>query len=279
MAKRKRSSSYEKKMKEGYGQGIGIDYKPWITIQDVPSLGRVTRLKGYKIPRQFEFLSDLERNYFYLLEYSDLVEDIQEQYPLLPIEETIIIANELGIKHPTDLKSGEPIVMTTDFLVTTKNNTEVKKFARTLKYKDELMDKRVLEKFEIERFFWERQEVDWGIVTELEVPKDMAHNIAFIHGYSNLSVIEGFENILVEELEDMSIYFIRLLLEAKQTIRQTASDFDHHFGMSSGCGLSLFKHLLMTKVIEIDMTQKLDVNQQLNIKYVRRDFSKKVEAI
>ena len=28
MAKRKRSSSYEKKMKEGYGQGIGIDYKP-----------------------------------------------------------------------------------------------------------------------------------------------------------------------------------------------------------------------------------------------------------
>ena len=140
MAKRKRSSSYEKKMKEGYGQGIGIDYKPWITIQDVPSLGRVTRLKGYKIPRQFEFLSDLERNYFYLLEYSDLVEDIKEQYPLLPIEETIIIANELGIKHPTDLKSGEPIVMTTDFLVTTKNNKEVKKFARTLKYKYELMD-------------------------------------------------------------------------------------------------------------------------------------------
>lgn len=27
MAKRKRSSSYEKKMKEGYGQGIGSDYK------------------------------------------------------------------------------------------------------------------------------------------------------------------------------------------------------------------------------------------------------------
>lgn len=67
--------------------------------------------------------------------------------------------------------------MTTDFLVTTKNSKEVKKLARTLKYKDELMDKRVLEKF------------------------------------------------------------------------------------------------------EIDMAQKLDVNQQLNVKYVRRDFSKKVEAI
>lgn len=86
------------------GQGIGIDYKPWVTIQDVPSLGRATRLKGTKVPRQFEFFSDLERNYFYLLEYSDLVIDIREQYPLLPIEETLVIAEELGIKHPTDPK-------------------------------------------------------------------------------------------------------------------------------------------------------------------------------
>lgn len=51
------------KLKEGLGQGTGIDYKPWIKIQDVPSLGRSTRLKGIKIPRQYEFLSDLERNY------------------------------------------------------------------------------------------------------------------------------------------------------------------------------------------------------------------------
>lgn len=44
-------------MKEGYGQVIEIDYKPWITIQDVLSLGKVTRLKGHKIPRQFERIS------------------------------------------------------------------------------------------------------------------------------------------------------------------------------------------------------------------------------
>lgn len=122
MAKRKRSASYDRKFKEGRGQGVGIEYKPWITIQDVPSLGRATRLKGFKVPRQFEFLSDLERNYFYLSEYSDSVVDIREQYPLLPIEETIVIADELGIKHPADPKTGEPIVMTTDFLVTTNSS-------------------------------------------------------------------------------------------------------------------------------------------------------------
>jgi hypothetical protein len=57
MAKRNRENrpdKYEKWIKEGYGQGIGMDYKPWLTIQDVPSKGRVTRLHGIKIDRQHD---------------------------------------------------------------------------------------------------------------------------------------------------------------------------------------------------------------------------------
>ncbi|PGM86751.1 TnsA endonuclease N-terminal domain-containing protein [Bacillus cereus] len=268
MAKRKRAPSIEKKLKDGHGLGLGIDYKPWVTIQDVPSLGRATRLKGVKIPRQFEFLSDLERNFFYLLEYSDLAIDIREQYPLFPIEETIIIADELGIKHPTNPKTGEPIVMTTDFLITVIKNQQLQHLARTLKYKDELMNERVLEKFEIERVYWERQDIDWGIVTELEIPKDMAHSISFSHGYADISVIEGFEEVTAYDIEDMSIYFIKKLLAEDQTVKQISKEFERDFGMVVGCGLSLFKHLIITKAIEMDLLEKLDVNQIQQIKVV-----------
>nr|WP_240436286.1 TnsA endonuclease N-terminal domain-containing protein [Brevibacillus laterosporus] len=44
------------------------------------------------------------------------------------------MANELGINHPTDLKTGSPIVMTTDFLLTVnkgQNVTEVKGKAKS----------------------------------------------------------------------------------------------------------------------------------------------------
>lgn len=99
MSKRKRTSEVDKWIKEGRGSGIGADYKPWLKIQDVSSQGRSTRLKGIKTNRQHEFLSDLERNYFYLTEYSDLAVDIREQFPLLPLGETMIIADELGIKQ------------------------------------------------------------------------------------------------------------------------------------------------------------------------------------
>lgn len=279
MAKRKRSSSIDRKLKEGLGQGIGIDYKPWITIQDVPSLGRSTRLKGIKVPRQHEFLSDLERNYFYLLEYSDLIIDIREQFPLLPVAETIVIANELGLKHPTNPKTGEPAEMTTDFLVTINNNGQSQHLARTLKYKDELMDERVLEKFEIERIYWERNEVDWGIVTELEIPKTMAHNIAFVREYFDIFNIEGFDKCTQLDIEDMSIYFLRCLLDQQKSVKQIAKDIERDFGLLIGCGLSLFKHLVISKAIEIDMKNKLDVNQIITIEAVRKDFSEKVRAI
>nr|WP_239499979.1 transposase [Bacillus pseudomycoides] len=82
-------------------------------IQDVSSLGRSTRLKGIKTSRQHEFLSDLERNYFYITEYSYFV-----------------IADELGIKHPTDPKTGEPIVMTKDFLLSVELENDKCKYLK-----------------------------------------------------------------------------------------------------------------------------------------------------
>lgn len=67
MAKRNRESKpeiYAKWIKEGYGQGIGIDYKPWLTNQDVPSRGRATRLHGIKVDRQHDVFSDKEKSIF-----------------------------------------------------------------------------------------------------------------------------------------------------------------------------------------------------------------------
>ncbi|MBS4192855.1 heteromeric transposase endonuclease subunit TnsA [Bacillus sp. FJAT-49705] len=279
MSKRKRVSSTEKKQKNGHGQGMGVDYKPWLVIQDVSSLGRSTRLKGIKIPRQYEFLSDLERNYFYLLEYSDLVVDIREQYPLLPIEETIIIADELGIKHPVHPQTKEPIVMTTDFLVTKLDNGKPVNLARTLKYKDDLMDERVIEKFEIEREYWQRQGVDWGIVTELEVPKEMALNITFVHAYADLSHIEDFRHFAKDDLDMFSVYLLTHLLSYELTVREAAIQLEQVFNLPSGSGLTLFKHLVITKAIEIDLMHKLDVNQIIEIKSIRKDYSQKVRAI
>jgi hypothetical protein len=79
MAKRKRKTdqiTIEKRIKEGRGQGVRADYKPWLTIQDVPSHGKATRVKGWTTDRVHHLLSQLETSYFYLLDWSPLVLDM-----------------------------------------------------------------------------------------------------------------------------------------------------------------------------------------------------------
>jgi len=266
MAKRNRKLDYDKMIKEGNGSGIGKDYKPWLEIQDFPSKGRVTRVKGIKTERQHELFSDLERNYFYYLDFADNVVDIREQFPLLPIEETITIAKELGIEHPTNPISREPIVMTTDFLITFKEkNGEVIEKARTLKYKNDLVDKRILEKFEIERQYYFKRGIDWGIVTEEEVDKSVSKSIADLYTYQNIKEIELFKEIDAEMLDDMKLYFIRHCSGYGGTLKDICSYFDKTMNMDIGSGIAMFKHLLVTKVISINIFEGIDLKKHIDV--------------
>lgn len=208
----------------------------------------------------------MERNYFYYLDFADNVVDIREQFPLLPINETIMIAKELGIEHPKDPVTKEPIVMTTDFLIAFKEqNGDIVEKARTLKYKNDLLNKRVLEKFEIERLYFEKQEIDWGIVTEEEVDKTVSNFIADLYTYQYLSEIESFNEIDVESLEDMKLYFISQCTSYEGSIKSLCRNFDKNMNMSIGSGIAMFKHLIISKMININVFENIDFNNHITI--------------
>src|SRR5262245_6874782 len=112
MAKRKRHRTLEsirRLIRQGRGVGRFGNYKPWLYIQDVPSRGLACRTKGWKTGRVHHFLSRLELFYFYMLEWSPVVLDVREQYPLLPLQETLSIAASCGIRHPVDPVTRVPI--------------------------------------------------------------------------------------------------------------------------------------------------------------------------
>lgn len=279
MAKRKRKIDIEKRIMEGRGTGRLNEYKPWLTIQDVPSEGRASRIKGIKTGRKHELLSDMERDYFYILDFLDTVKDIREQFPLLPLEETELIAKELGYEHPKDPKTGEVIVMTTDFLVTIAQNNKNLEIARTIKQRDDLFDRRIVEKFEIERVFWERKGIDWSIVTEEEINDDLVKNISMIHNYRDISLIDSFIDIEASEIQDLAYEFLRRMINNPKTMRKICHEFENEMCLEKGTGLSIFKHLVINKIIEIDITQKINVNRNIPILNVIEASIKKMEAI
>jgi TnsA endonuclease N terminal/Mu transposase, C-terminal len=203
VAKRKRVINeriIKKRQKEGRGQGRGANYQPWLRIQDVPSQGLSTRIKGWKTGRCHHFLSKLECQYFYILEWSPIVSDVREQYPL-ELSETLEIAERLGIKHPTDPRTQQPIVMTTDFVNTVDRQGKLIDQARAIKYSRDLSSDRTLEKLEIERVYWTERETDWGIVTEHEMEPVLAANVSWVHAYGAATALSPLTDKIIRRVE------------------------------------------------------------------------------
>lgn len=118
-----RSRKTEEKWREaGRGQGERNEYSPWLTGRDVPSRGGTYQPWGWHISRQYELLSKWEYYYFLHLEWAWVAHrriwDIREQFPLQWVDDTVALAEKLGLSHGTDVASGDPQTMTTDFMVT-----------------------------------------------------------------------------------------------------------------------------------------------------------------
>lgn len=242
-------AKFERYVKEGRGKGSGKQYKPWITIQDFPSRGRVSRSPGWKSDRIHHFLSDWELRLFYIFEWSDEVKDIREQFPLLDLDLAFCIADEMGIKYPKDRESGTPYVLTTDFVLTIRQNNKIVQIARTFKLAKDLEKTRVLEKLELEKRYWDRQNIDWGIVTEQEISKVFADNVRWLHS--------AYRWELTEQTDKEPYHYNELLksrlAEGKSTISSITTALDYEKGFESGTSLFLFRHLVARKEIIVDM--------------------------
>jgi hypothetical protein len=256
MAKRKygwTENKIARYYKEGRGSGELSSYKPWLTIQDVPSTGRSHRPQGWKTSRMHELMSDLERDCFYILEWDDNVIDIREQYPL-DREKTLQIAEKKQIKHSVDSSTQTPIVMTTDFLITIRENNSIRYAIKTVKPSVELNDKRTIQKLETEREYWESSGIEWGIVTELDLPRGLCENIGWIHRYHELE-----DNLL-----DLSFMLFQDLKESPETVLKGINSFDEKYSCEKGTALSLFKYLIAQKYIKIDMNHRFDIQTPID---------------
>lgn len=270
MAKRKRGfteEKYKRWVKEGRGSGELSEYKPWIRIQDVSSLGTSTRPFSHKTGRQHELLSNHEKYYLYILEFSDRVVDIREQYPLLMREDTISIAEELGIQHPKDPSTKENIVMTTDFIIIEEANGKMIMKARTIKQVADLKE-RVLEKFEIERAYWERRGIDWKIVTENEINDIYAENLKMLRKFCHIKNQLGVETLSKRNREIILTRLQSTLVENKnRIIRDVLTDFDDYMSLQSGTSIALYKHLIYNKRLQIDLTGPFDLDGYCQVEY------------
>ena len=243
--------TYHRRICEGRGSGTMEQYKPWITIHDLASRGFVSRVYGLKTRRIHHLLSRNETAFFYILDESERVLDIREQFPLLPVDETVQIAQDAGIWHPRDPESRYPYVMTSDFLITTPDGLCV----RSVKETKDLARIRVREKLEIERRYWKERGVDWKIVTEEQIDFQKARNIEWMRK------ARGYPDMMPEDADTESIlaFFQELYEGSSLSIAQIARATEEAFLLEKGAGLLTYQYLIMKKRLRVDLSLPMDI--------------------
>lgn len=247
--------------KEGRGDGHGKDYQPWLTIQDVPSLGRVTRVHSFKTDRAHHCLSDLETGLFHLLDWSECVSDIREQFPLNR-DITREIARQMGIEHPRDPHSRADLVMTTDFLVDVRRATQVGSLPYSVKPASELEDSRTLDKLELERRYWALKKIPWFLVTDRDLPERRILNLEWLHEMRSLDQLQVNHP---DYWKDRCHRFIGELSRARGgLIQDLFLHLELRCGFAVGEPLTVLRHLAANKQIGLDLDAEFSTRSPLH---------------
>lgn len=257
---------------DGCGQGVGASYRPWLTVQQVKSIGTSNRLYGRVTGRTHHFLSNIERNAFLIYDWAGAVQDIREQFPL-DRARTTAIADCMGIKHPRYPGTDVLVVLTTDVLLDVAVDGGLVKVARAIKPSNKLSGRRTLEKLEIERRYWSAQGVDWGLVTERDLPPLMLRNLDWLAGPWARDEWEEGDPERIAHLE------AELASRGDVALGEFCTAMARQLAMAKGTALSLVRRLLGTKRWRADLSLPLaDVDRPISDYVVVRTTQQRASA-
>ncbi|WP_256807408.1 TnsA endonuclease N-terminal domain-containing protein [Bradyrhizobium sp. Bra64] len=238
-------SRIAKYVREGRGRGTGSNYKPWLRVFDVPSLGKSHRVFWPKTGRVHHLLSDLEYYAFLRHCFDHRTSDIREQFPL-PREDTVEIARQLGVRHP---RREVILVMTTDLLVTQVTPAGRLDRAFAIKEDKELRKERTLQKLEIERLYWERRGVPWAIIPSSRLRNTHSYNLEWLFGGpSKANAKPEIDSAIRAHLADAIKDFEHLPLHA------VCGVVDGRLALRAGRTLAMARRMIFEKALLVDLS-------------------------
>ena len=261
VVRNRKSDKY--RLKEKRGMGRGKDYRPWLEPHEFGSNGRAHRIRGWIIDRSYSFMSDGEVRCFMLMQMKKGVVDIREQYPLLPLALTEVIAEEIGVSHPPKNKK-KKTVMTTDLVVTFFDKEKgLYEVAIAVKTKEQLKNPRTLEKLSLEEEYWKRLGVKFVVVTEEDLDQKMAINLTFIYRQYFWKEENGLTDEFVEEL----VATLKdKLKEQDKRLSDILQEIEKQYELEEGEGPNFIYYLITHQKIEVNLSETLSLNK-LQIKF------------
>lgn len=223
-------------------------YKSAIKVSDFSSKGTVSRVFSKKTGRIHHLLSVLEASVFTLLDFNKNVIDINEHYELYDVRELIddldIDFSSFKDKNKNDYK------ISTTFLITLKNNEKV---AISCKNYSELYKNNVQLYLEIQRRYWKRKNIEWGIVTNKDINEIKLKNIKWLNLSKDIPINIDIYREIVDSLDSFKgnlkefIEFISIINNYKEEEI-----------------LATFKNMIIEEIILINFDKELTLSSLMS---------------
>lgn len=224
------------------------EYKSAIKVSDFSSKGTVSRVFSKKTGRVHHLLSVLETNVFTLLDFNKNIIDINEHYELYDVRELIddldIDFSSFKDKNKNDYK------ISTTFLITLKNNEKV---AISCKNYSELYKNNVQLYLELQRRYWKRKNIEWGIITNKDINEIKLKNIKWLNLSKDIPINIDIYREIVDSLDNFKgnlkefIEFISIINNYKEEEI-----------------LATFKNMIIEEIILINFDKELTLSSLMS---------------
>lgn len=243
------------RVKAGRGSGTGVNFSPWLYVQEFSSRGTQTRVPGFKVKRTIHTFSYLERGFFLVAEFLPGFLDWNEQRPM-DRRTTLGAAAKLCIRHPIYPGTRVPVVMTLDAIHSTVDLDGVVLLA-ALDFKPQrrLNDERTLAKLSLHRAYCAHHGIPHALYTENSVSWQVVRNIDWVR----MALPKDGETDAVPDLFTVHLsQFEEDLLACRKrpSISQFCTQYEQAHRVEPGTGLRLFKLLVWNHRISVNLDAK-----------------------
>lgn len=169
------------RVRRGLGIGVGAGYRPWRQIRRSGIRGTASYVRGVRIDRIFQLLSEKETTYFYLKERQPEVIDIREHWPILDLDRTLQLSRACGINHPMHDDMPEPFTL--DFLITEQTETGLTYRASCLSPVSESPGERTERLLQVQYRWCHENGIGWFRVDTSQFNRVILHNLRYIRSW------------------------------------------------------------------------------------------------
>lgn len=233
----------KKRLDDKRGEGIGKDYLPFIKVGEFSSSGESVRVKSATVGRTHHFFWGNELAAFSVFDWCKDVIDIREQFPL-PLVDTLNICRQLGIRHPQE--KGKLKIVTTDLLIDFSDGSQL---AIPVKPAKNLDDKRIIEKLQIEKSFWEGSNIPCSIFTDQDISNDLKMNLNWIKPLIDID-IEANDTFTKQDVMDL---IVRLAKSPKAFVARYCAKPDDEYQLEPGTRIATFRFGIANQYLKVPL--------------------------